>query len=395
MGACSPALSAAALQAHLAARLQLAAPAPRGGSLAQRMGLVPAPPPPLSPAGWLEVQAQSRLRRDSAGECAICLRAFRADSQVGGIEEPALCCCACAHALPPNTSQAAPTNPPLPPPPLPCHAQVLLSCSHTFHAQCLASFERYARQARCCPLCRCEAYEKRRIDDAARLWRHACATRIQAAWRGHAARAVARQLRRLLPPRDPQLRRRWCVERVQESAAAATAAVEQGCSEVDALFAELDASQAACSAVHRAMAERRAGAGVQVSGRGERSSSGGSAGSTAVPNQAAAPQQQEPEQPAAPDWGAVLHRCLQRDPHPECPICLAGLGISDSRGGGPGAAGPCAAGGSGGGGVCVLSCSHAFHADCLLALEAFAVAAGLGRATCPCCRAAYQRLDLR
>ena len=34
-------------------------------------------------------------------------------------------------------------------------------------------------------------------------------------------------------------------------------------------------------------------------------------------------------------------------------------------------------------------------ADCLLALEAFAVAAGLGAATCPCCRAAYQRLDLR
>jgi hypothetical protein len=57
--------------------------------------------------------------------------------------------------------------------------QVLLSCSHTFHQTCLSSFERFGRQVqRCCPLCRCQAYEKRRIEDGERLWRHACAARI-------------------------------------------------------------------------------------------------------------------------------------------------------------------------------------------------------------------------
>lgn len=57
-------VASAALQAHRAALLHLdAAPgcaAPRaapGPSLAQRLGLVPGPPIPLTPAQWLEVRA--------------------------------------------------------------------------------------------------------------------------------------------------------------------------------------------------------------------------------------------------------------------------------------------------------------------------------------------------
>ena len=137
---------------------------------------------------------------------------------------------------------------------------MLLSCSHTFHATCLASFERFSRehtgQARCCPLCRCQAYQKRRIADAELLWRHACAARIQAAWRGRLARRHFRALRRLLPPQHPALRRRWCAERLEEGSAQLVASVEQGCSDIDALFAELSATAAAAGKLYTQLSSR-------------------------------------------------------------------------------------------------------------------------------------------
>lgn len=53
-------VSAAALQAHIL--LKLEGHAGRAGpSLAQRLGLVPRPAPPLSPQGWLEVRRRSLL----------------------------------------------------------------------------------------------------------------------------------------------------------------------------------------------------------------------------------------------------------------------------------------------------------------------------------------------
>lgn len=54
--------------------------------------------------------------------------------------------------------------------------QVLLSCSHVFHKQCMASFERFARN-KCCPLCRVQWYEKKIIQDGAVAYRNKCAVR--------------------------------------------------------------------------------------------------------------------------------------------------------------------------------------------------------------------------
>lgn len=54
--------------------------------------------------------------------------------------------------------------------------QVLLSCSHVFHQQCLASFERHMR-VKACPLCRKAWYQQLIISDAAEAYRHTCATR--------------------------------------------------------------------------------------------------------------------------------------------------------------------------------------------------------------------------
>lgn len=46
---------------------------------------------------------------------------------------------------------------------------------------------RFAR-ARCCPLCRTEAYQKRQVHDGKEAHKHRCATRMQAAVRGYLAR---------------------------------------------------------------------------------------------------------------------------------------------------------------------------------------------------------------
>ena len=60
--------------------------------------------------------------------------------------------------------------------------QALISCSHSFHAACLSSIERYLGLRRC-PLCRTEDYQLYYINDGWHCARAAAATRLQAWWR--------------------------------------------------------------------------------------------------------------------------------------------------------------------------------------------------------------------
>ena len=304
---------------------------------------------------------------------------------------------------------------------------MLLSCSHTFHQRCLAAWEAHSGERRC-PLCRCAAYEKRRVETAAAAWRATCATRIQAAWRGARARRHYAALRRLLPPQHPALRRRWAAERLQEGGAALVGRVDAGAAEVEALFAELDAARAARGSVYAALSQRccavvaAQGGGTAAAVAAVAGEAGGAAGvcqpgaGAAQPSGggvAAAAGFGAARGAAGFDWEAVLDRCLQRDAAPECSICLGGLGELGAAAPGSGAAaGACGApsrrrqrpghggsgsgsgcAGSGSGGLALLSCSHAFHGGCLSAFEAFAVASERAPA-CPMCRAAYTRWDL-
>ncbi|KAF6254414.1 hypothetical protein COO60DRAFT_1665298, partial [Scenedesmus sp. NREL 46B-D3] len=126
-------------------------------TLAQRRGLIPKPDKLLSQQEWATVHSLARQRNEcSAANCAICLEPFRAEQQV------------------------------------------LLSCTHVFHQQCLASFERHVR-VKACPLCRRAWYQQLVISDAAEAYRHACATRIQAAVRGWLCRKSLGQLLRDAP----------------------------------------------------------------------------------------------------------------------------------------------------------------------------------------------------
>lgn len=84
--------------------------------------------------------------------------------------------------------------------------QVLLSCSHTFHQACLASYEKFSK-TKACPLCRANDYEKRVIEDGRRLWTQRCACRVQSVWKGHKGRREYKRLLDTVVPTDPAKRK--------------------------------------------------------------------------------------------------------------------------------------------------------------------------------------------
>lgn len=145
-------------------------PTPPPLTLAQKLGLLPPPPLPLSSDEWERVKQRSLLQGDSIQPCPICKEEFE------------------------------------------LHPQVLLSCSHVFHRACLQAFEKFTNK-KTCPLCRKNQYQTRVIHDGARLFRVKCATRIQAYWRGYIVRKWYRNLRKIIPPSDAKLRRKFFEEK--------------------------------------------------------------------------------------------------------------------------------------------------------------------------------------
>eukprot|EP01062_Namystynia_karyoxenos_P065174 TRINITY_DN584_c0_g1_i1.p1 TRINITY_DN584_c0_g1~~TRINITY_DN584_c0_g1_i1.p1 ORF type:complete len:459 (+),score=97.42 TRINITY_DN584_c0_g1_i1:80-1378(+) len=212
--------SAVALQQHLAQAVLRGAPLPQPGeapprrqqrlTLAQKMGLAPAPPPPLSAADWEAVERESRRRGDSEQPCAICHEPF-------GV---------------------AP--------------QCILSCSHVFHQQCVQAFERFQRSGRgggfaSCPICRRRDYEKHAHTGGLECHRQASATTIQRVWRGSRDRAKYYDMRIKANPAFRRERQLAAVKGISELELAAAAERERG---IDAFFAELDAAREAAVAEH-------------------------------------------------------------------------------------------------------------------------------------------------
>ncbi|KRX06004.1 hypothetical protein PPERSA_01082 [Pseudocohnilembus persalinus] len=114
-----------------------------GLSLAQKLGLVEAPEKPLSQQDWQKIEEMAKKRNDSDGQCAICLEDF--DDQ----------------------------------------EQVLLSCSHVFHKQCLQSFEKHNKsRQKTCPICRRQHYDIKSFDEGFKVYVQKCTVKIQKIWRG-------------------------------------------------------------------------------------------------------------------------------------------------------------------------------------------------------------------
>ena len=77
----------------------------------RKRGLVKPPPPKLTDKEWTNIETQSKTRHQES--CPICREQFKLSEQV------------------------------------------ILSCGHVFHRQCLRSFERFVRTSkRSCPICR-------------------------------------------------------------------------------------------------------------------------------------------------------------------------------------------------------------------------------------------------
>ena len=134
-------------------------------TLAQRLGLVEAPPRLLSGMEWAKLKTMSNQRNDSASPCPICQEHFGLSKQVYiYIHVP-------VFPIPSITRTHTTVN---------MHAhtntvQVLLSCSHVFHLSCLKSLERFSGCKRC-PMCRRENYQKRIIYEGANCHRQWAAT---------------------------------------------------------------------------------------------------------------------------------------------------------------------------------------------------------------------------
>jgi hypothetical protein len=114
-------------------------------SLAQRLGLVPAAPEPISKEKWesIEKAAQGRYAKDSL--CPICLCEFKTDEQT------------------------------------------ILSCSHVFHKVCFESFEKHTK-IKACPICRKQNYDKRKTNYGLISFITKCVIKIQKLWRGFSCR---------------------------------------------------------------------------------------------------------------------------------------------------------------------------------------------------------------
>jgi hypothetical protein len=289
----------------------------------------------LSPVDWETLRGQCLDRGDSDGPCPICQEDFK---------------------LAPQT---------------------LLSCSHTFHSTCLRSFERFSTAAavsaaasnndgttqtssslHACPICRRQGYEKRLITDGAAAWRHRCATRIQAAFRGMRGRRRYRHIVDTVPPSESARREEFYMRKLQRTTQAMTALTVSRGDTIDALFAECDAAVAAQRVAVDAGKRRF----------------------DAVDDAA-----WETAQRDADERGVA-----------ECPICMvefrsAAVAPSSSSFAAVSTSKACV----------LLTCSHVFHESCLNSFERFASAGAsdvnaadeqANRSIgCPICRAAYQR----
>ncbi|KAG7453741.1 RING finger protein 32 [Solea senegalensis] len=274
-------------------------PAPSPLTLAQKMGLVASPAERLMEAEWTRVKARSVEQGESAQPCAICREEFR------------------------------------------LQPQVLLSCSHVFHKACLQAFERFSGRKRC-PVCRREQYETRVIHDAARLFRHQCATRIQACWRGHVARKWYRHVRKTICPKDKRLRRRFFEAKLQELN---DSFVRHCHTNTEAFLSDIDRSLSSSRRVFQQL-ERKSVA-----------------------------------EPRENDWDRIQRQVIQRGVL-DCPICLTALCSQDL---------PTEAAQSSRQQrrrTVLLSCSHLFHQLCLEALESFTADS---RPSCPLCRSVYHK----
>jgi hypothetical protein len=121
--------------------------------------------------------------------------------------------------------------------------QALLSCSHSFHATCLSSIERYLGLQRC-PLCRTEDYQLYYINDGWHCARSAAATRLQAWWRAVRVSKIYSTVLQERYRRNPVLAGQYALDGLEGLREQVVQQNEELQHEVDSFLASLEQGQA-------------------------------------------------------------------------------------------------------------------------------------------------------
>ena len=164
--------------------------------LAEKIGLVEAPPPPLSDEQFETVKIDAQKRGFFNQSCPICLEPFGPDNLV------------------------------------------LLSCSHLLHATCLMNFRKFAREHfsdQRCPVCRSH-YEFVEVH-AEGAYNTRCATSIQRVFRGFLIRSHMNEF----APKGSLLSRRWVMAKVTNASDRLVNAIDRQSDAVDAMLSAIDA----------------------------------------------------------------------------------------------------------------------------------------------------------
>jgi hypothetical protein len=125
-------------------------------SLAQKLGLVEGPKPPLTKEEWDKIESNAVKRNHVQEPCPICMDYFSFGKQI------------------------------------------ILDCSHIFHVDCFTNFEKFVKQQKevklSCPLCRKERYKKKYTTQGSKAYLNKSATIIQSLWRGYKTRKMYRKV---------------------------------------------------------------------------------------------------------------------------------------------------------------------------------------------------------
>ena len=237
--------------------------------------------------------------------------------------------------------------------------EVLLSCSHIFHRNCLDSFESFMGkdEMRSCPICRKPNFQKKISKCGTAAWKAKCATRVQAAIRGYLARnyvfdsgafIIGGKLRRRHLSRDIAIISRARAKEMDQMVGALDETIDNN-RELDLLFDQMlrnRRSYTEIAGTRSRICQNEAIPSEDEEGEDRREGM----------SHPADDKRESGDEPMSPkgdeeNWPAILATAKERGLG-QCSICLGNnKGLR---------------------GLSLLSCSHIMHNSCLVSLKRFA-----------------------
>lgn len=341
---------------------------PQPTSLAQRRGLVAIAPQTdaMSEKDWESVESKLDKRREAF--CPICMEGFNKGHEV------------------------------------------LLSCSHMFHRACLQAFEKFVKVSeRVCPICRTSSYQKKITRKGSAAYSVICATKIQALFRGYVVRRpfyyekrayyaegkgceaarnkfYSKEMTNITNAMNKDIERRGReIDHLVNSSDQTLLESKQ----LDMLFETMMADRIAAleptsSSMISSSINSRDDYNVNNGNRILTSESERGNGAASIPEE---------------EWNVAIRKALDRGLD-DCAICMGLLCTESERTFAPGkeekddvyyyekVGNPTVTNRRR---AVLLSCSHAFHANCICNFERFSCDEGI---VCPVCRSTYQKRPL-